>query len=88
MPTTNNIFSLKYAVNNCDAIAVCEESFQSDDQPIHVAGGIFIGSFKAERNIEACQRSGITHILQVGVYRSCVRAAGEHPSVVWIPCEV
>ena len=80
MPPNNNIFSLKHAVENWDALAVCEESFQSDDQPIHVAGGIFIGSFKAERNRDACQRAGITHILQVGVFR-----AGGLVVWFWIP---
>ena len=38
-----------------------------DNQPVLVTKGIYIGSYRAERNREACQREGITHILQVGV---------------------
>jgi len=36
-----------------------------DNQPVLVTKGIYIGSYRAERNREACQREGITHILQV-----------------------
>ena len=36
-----------------------------DDTPVMVIKGIYIGSFMAEHNKEACKEAGITHILQV-----------------------
>jgi hypothetical protein len=36
-----------------------------DDQPCHVADGVFLGSIDAARNLSALSASGITHILTI-----------------------